>query len=811
MKGTTSLQPRMKMTTIRMAVAFLAVAVLGAVGIAINQDSGVAQAQSFMPPDLLHVIDPLSSLKSIPVPEPRNIARYIKDRNAAIALGKALFWDMAVGSDGQSCGSCHFHAGADSRSKNQLNPGFRAVPSDNTFSKFSRNGGGPNYQLKAADFPFHQLADVNNQNSAVVFDTNDISSSAGVFNFAFTAVAPLAANSATDIGTMASPDPVFNVGGINVRGVEPRNTPTMINAVFNHRNFWDGRARAEFNGVNPIGQLDPAAKVAQVPALGAQPEMISLIDGSHPDLALDNASLASQAVGPPLSNLEMSFNGRNFAILGRKLVSRRPLAQQLVASDDSSLGLLSRWPAQGLNTTYRDMIAAAFQNEWWDSTWMAQINPDNSVTFLPSGTVAASALSNTSASANQFQLIESNFSLIWGLALQEYMATLVSNDSRVDRFLEGHLDALTAQEQLGMDVFRHKGRCIRCHGGPETTNASVSNIVDGLIIPAELLEHMFMGDGNFAVYDNGFYNTGMRPCAGLQPNGQQGLCDDLGVGASIGPLNLPLSNARLQQMPNSPVTRVEFVGPTNRIVADGAFKTPGLRNVELTAPYFHNGGMLSLEQVVEFYNRGGDFANFNMNNLDLDITPLNLTADEKVALVAFLKALTDERVRYEQAPFDHPELFVSNGAIGDQKRVLSDGTGKAIMDTLHVPQTGRVGRTAPAANFLHTPLVPPVLWASNPTMIFTASASAATKPAGQVLNIRNLGEGQLSWTLAGTQPWLSFTRTSGVAPASPAQDTTLTVNASGMAPGSYMDTVTITAPGIKNSPIQITVRLVVKP
>src|SRR3989442_14378439 len=146
--------------------------------------------------------------------------------------------------------------------------------------------------------------------------------------------------------------------------------------------------------------------------------MISLIDGSHPDLALDNASLASEAGGPPLSNLEMSFNGRNFAILGRKLVSRRPLAQQLVASDDSSLGLLSRWPAQGLNTTYRDMIAAAFQNEGWDSAWMAQVNPDNSVTFLPSGTVGASVLSNTPASGNQFQLIESNFSFIWGLALQ---------------------------------------------------------------------------------------------------------------------------------------------------------------------------------------------------------------------------------------------------------------------------------------------------------------------------------------------------------------------------------------------------------
>src|SRR3989449_8881472 len=212
MKGTTSLQPRrMKMTALRMAVAFLAVAVLGAVGIAINQDSGVAQAQSFMPPDLLHVIDPLSSLKSIPVPEPRNIARYIKDRNAAIALGKALFWDMAVGSDGQSCGSCHFHAGADSRSKNQLNPGFRAVPSDNTFSKFSRNGGGPNYPLKAADFPFHQLADVNNQNSAVVFDTNDISSSAGVFNFAFTAGAPLVAHNTARTRTHGPPHPALYV------------------------------------------------------------------------------------------------------------------------------------------------------------------------------------------------------------------------------------------------------------------------------------------------------------------------------------------------------------------------------------------------------------------------------------------------------------------------------------------------------------------------------------------------------------------------------------------------------------------------
>src|SRR3989442_5454731 len=156
------------MRTVKMAVAFLTVAVLSAVAIAINQDSGIAKAQFFAPnpPDLLHVINPPASLKSVPVPEPRNLARYIKDRNAAIALGKALFWDMAVGSDGQACGGCHFHAFADSRSKSQLNPGFRAVPPDNTFSQFRPNGRRPNYQPKVSEYPLPQRADPHTQESA---------------------------------------------------------------------------------------------------------------------------------------------------------------------------------------------------------------------------------------------------------------------------------------------------------------------------------------------------------------------------------------------------------------------------------------------------------------------------------------------------------------------------------------------------------------------------------------------------------------------------------------------------------------------
>jgi hypothetical protein len=89
-----------------------------------------------------------------------------------------------------------------------------------------------------------------------------------------------------------------------------------------------------------------------------------------------------------------------------------------------------------------------------------------------------------------------------------------------------------------------------------------------------------------------------------------------------------------------------------------------LRNVALTAPYFHNGGQLTLEQVVEFYNRGGDFAD-GLNvipGIDSDISPLGLSPQEQTDLVDFLRnALTDSRVVSQAAPFDHPELFLPNG------------------------------------------------------------------------------------------------------------------------------------------------------
>ena len=135
-------------------------------------------------------------LRAVAVPAPSNLDEFVKDPVMAIALGKALFWDMQVGSDGvQACASCHFQAGADNRVRNTMSPGLRnelggAVSM--TFNQTASNlgttltppngGGGPNYILKKADFPFHQLKNPGNRNSAVLADSDDVVSSQGVFH-----------------------------------------------------------------------------------------------------------------------------------------------------------------------------------------------------------------------------------------------------------------------------------------------------------------------------------------------------------------------------------------------------------------------------------------------------------------------------------------------------------------------------------------------------------------------------------------------------------------------------------------------------
>ncbi len=588
------------------------------------------------------------SLKTVAVPQPDNLGDFIKDKVAAIALGKALFWDMQVGSDGNtSCASCHFHAGADSRSKNQINPG--TIAQDYNF----KIGGAPNYQLKPDDYPFDK-------------ENNDVTSSQGVFNTQFRDIEPGRVEDKVD----PLDDPVFNVGGTNVRRVQPRNTPTVINAVFNFRNFWDGRAQNEFNGVNPFGLRDKAAKIVKA----EKPNQLKEVS-----ISLKNSSLASQAVGPPLSDFEMSARDRTFEDIGhkfskgkknklprevgKKLLFLRPLGKQLVAPDDSVLGTYSRAPETGLGPNYESLVKAAFKPEWWNSNQVVRVNGDNTRTFIKN------PASNFLAT-NEYTLMQYNFSLFFGLAVQMYESTLVSNDTPFDRFAEGNNNALTEQQKQGLNVFQTKGLCINCHSGPEFTAASVTSVQE------EPLDRM---EGTAAIYDTGFNNTAVRPTR-----------EDLAIG-DVDPFGNPLSLSRLAQRDGS-------ISANEPVVADGGFKVPGLRNVELTAPYFHNGGQLTLLQVVEFYNRGGDFD--NGEDQDPDIHPLQLSEDEIEALVAFMKGLTDERVRYHKAPFDHPQMFIPNGHLGNQTSVTNDGTGKATDQLLEIPAVGRNGLNVPLKNFL---------------------------------------------------------------------------------------------------------------
>ena len=83
------------------------------------------------------------------------------------------------------------------------------------------------------------------------------------------------------------------------------------------------------------------------------------------------------------------------------------------------------------------------------------------------------------------------------------------------------------------------------------------------------------------------------------------------------------------------------------------------------------------------------WAKQNIN--DLDIENLGLSEDEQNALVAFLKSLTDDRVRLEKEPFDHPHLFITNGHPGSTNSVSNDGTGRATLDMLEIPAVGRNG------------------------------------------------------------------------------------------------------------------------
>jgi cytochrome c peroxidase len=195
-------------------------------------------------------------------------------------------------------------------------------------------------------------------------------------------------------------------------------------------------------------------------------------------------------------------------------------------------------------------------------------------------------------------------------AISAFERTLVSGDSPFDRFVAGDRDAMGEAAKRGMLLFRTKGRCNICHN----INQSFP----------------FMTDQNFR-------NTGIAA--------NNSAFDSItGKASAITQANLSTTVLRslTSQEGGSELGRFVFTGNSLDI---GAFRTPSLRNVELTAPYFHDGSAATLAEVIRYYVKGG-----NEHPLrDWELNALSLTQNEQGDLVEFLKSLTS---------YDAKSLFV---------------------------------------------------------------------------------------------------------------------------------------------------------
>ena len=196
-------------------------------------------------------------------------------------------------------------------------------------------------------------------------------------------------------------------------------------------------------------------------------------------------------------------------------------------------------------------------------------------------------------------------------AVGSFERTLVSGNSPLDRYVAGDLNALSESARNGMILFRTKARCSICHVFNQNFSAFAT--------------FPFFTDGNYrntgvAANFKGFEVLAVQAMAAARDKSGQAF------------------DALVKHERASELGR--FV-TTGNILDIGAFRTPSLRNVELTAPYFHDGSAATLGEVVRFYLKGGK----KNPNRDWQLEPIELTENEQQDLISFLKSLTSDDAR----------------------------------------------------------------------------------------------------------------------------------------------------------------------
>jgi cytochrome c peroxidase len=196
-----------------------------------------------------------------------------------------------------------------------------------------------------------------------------------------------------------------------------------------------------------------------------------------------------------------------------------------------------------------------------------------------------------------------------GKVLAAYERTLVRIDAPFDEDVKRFITAAeagTAEDDaayLALKTFVRKGQCVVCHKGPSLSDDLFHNI---------------------GVEDSG---SG----AGGQWAALESLLDwEFNAASAFSDAPAGTDAVRLKTLRTQ----------ANQQEMEGAFRTPSLRNVALTAPYMHTGAQATLEDVIDFYNEGGDPAGSFTGRRTDTIVKLDLSAEEKQALVALLKSMT---------------------------------------------------------------------------------------------------------------------------------------------------------------------------
>jgi cytochrome c peroxidase len=193
-------------------------------------------------------------------------------------------------------------------------------------------------------------------------------------------------------------------------------------------------------------------------------------------------------------------------------------------------------------------------------------------------------------------------------AIAAFERTQVTGNSPFDRwFYGGEKEAMTPAQKRGFNLFVNEGRCVSCH-----------------II--EQTQALFT--------DNRFHNIGV----GI--NDIQ--ADVPGLASKFLKAKATASEVDVQVLTNKKTSELGRFAITRTFNDLGAFKTPTLRNIDVTAPYMHDGSLKTLREVVEHYNNGGVTKEGDPVNdfLSGGIRPLGLTEEEIDDLVAFMEALT---------------------------------------------------------------------------------------------------------------------------------------------------------------------------